>query len=179
MEVTMNNDIYIGKIEDLDELEILYDDLNDYLGSNVNYPSWIKGVYPIRETAKEGIMEKSLFVLKIDNKIAGSIILNHKEEEVYNQVKWGIDAEHNDIIVIHTLAVHPNFMHQGVAIKLLNFAKEYAIEQSAKAIRLDTSIHNKAAIALYEKLGYKYVGVVDLGLGYKHLKWFKLYELII
>jgi hypothetical protein len=32
--------------KDLDEMEELYNDLHDYLQENINYPGWIKGVYP-------------------------------------------------------------------------------------------------------------------------------------
>ncbi len=174
-----NYKIEVGTMNDVLELEKLYDDLNDYFLNGFNYPGWLKGVYPIRETAETGIKEENLFALKINNIIAGSIILNHKPEEAYKQVSWGVEAENNEIIVVHTLAVHPDFLKQGIANKLMDFAKEYAIQKNAKAIRLDVSIHNTPAIALYEKLSYKYIGTVDLGLGYEHLVWFKLYELIL
>ena len=69
-----------GTTEDVDELENLYDALNDHLSRAVNYPGWIKGIYPVRETAEDAIKEGSLFVLRIDGLIAGSIILNHTPE---------------------------------------------------------------------------------------------------
>lgn len=31
-----------GIAADIDELEKLYDDLNDYLAATINYPGWIK-----------------------------------------------------------------------------------------------------------------------------------------
>lgn len=51
----LNNDDYIienGESDDIDELENLYDDLNDYLRRGENYPGWAKGVYPIRKNEK-------------------------------------------------------------------------------------------------------------------------------
>lgn len=164
---------------DINELEALYNNLNDYLDTNVNYSGWIKGVYPIRETAVKGIEGNNLFVLRIDNSIAGSIILNHDPEKAYDEVEWGTDVDYNEIIVVHTLVVSPQHMQQGVGCKLMTFAHEYALKQNMKSIRLDVSINNMPAIALYEKLGYKYMGTVDLGLNYDHLKWFKLYELLL
>ncbi|MBL4931218.1 GNAT family N-acetyltransferase [Clostridium paridis] len=168
-----------GTENDIDELERLYDDLNDYLESGINYPGWIKGIYPIRETAADGIKAGTLFVLRVNNKIAGSVILSHEPEEAYRDVTWGIEAAYKDIIVIHTFVVHPKYMKNGVGKKLMDFAKSYSIEEKMKSIRLDVSIHNKPAIALYEKCGYKYVGTVDLGLNIPHLIWFKLYEIIL
>lgn len=82
-------------------------------------------------------------------------------------------------MVIHTLVVHPLFFRQGIAEKLLEFAKLHSIENEMKSIRLDVSIDNLPVIALYEKLGYTYIETVDLGLNYPHLIWFKLYEILL
>lgn len=168
-----------GSLENLDELEKLYNELNDYFSAHTNYPGWIKGVYPIRQTAIDGIKDDSLFVLKIGNQIAGSIILNHLPEEAYHQVVWNTPDEYENIFVIHTLVVHPRFLKQGIGEKLLTFAKEYSIQKEIRSIRLDVSVNNLPAIALYEKMEYRHIGTVDLGLGYEHLKWFRLYELVL
>lgn len=69
--------------EDVNELEALYNTLNEYLSGTINYPGWVKGVYPVRETAEEAIQEGNLFVLKKNGLIVGSIILNHKQEAAY------------------------------------------------------------------------------------------------
>ncbi len=168
-----------GTTNDIDELENLYDNLNEHLQSSTNYPGWAKGIYPIRETAVIGIQNTNLFVLKMNNQIAGSIILSHEPENAYSQVIWGIEADYKKIIVIHTLVVHPKYMKNGIGKKLLDFAKIYSSEQKMKTIRLDVSIHNAPAISLYEKCGYKYVGTVDLGLNIPELVWFKLYEMVL
>lgn len=169
-----------GCTADIDELEKLYNDLNDYFAATAfNFPGWIKGIYPVRGTAEEGIDEDSLFVLRIDGQIAGSIILNHKPEDAYSGAQWLFETDYSDVFVVHTLVVHPRFMKKGIAVELMNFAEEYARSKNVLAIRLDVSINNHPAIALYEKLGYEYVDTVDLGLGYPHLIWFKLYEKIL
>lgn len=177
----MNKEYIIekGNLNDLDELENLYNELNDFLSSNINYPGWIKGVYPIRETALNGIQQDNLFVLRIGDTITGSIILNHEPEQAYEQVKWGLEADYKDVIVIHTLVVKPSFMKQEIASRLMEFSKEYSIQQNMKTIRLDVSIKNTPAIHLYERHGYQYVGTVDLGLNVPGLVWFKLYEIIL
>lgn len=169
--------IEYGTEEDIDELERLYDDLNDYLEASVNYPGWIKGIYPVRENAVNGVKNNNLFVLRINNKIAGSVILSHEPEKAYSQVTWEINTDYDNIFVIHTLVVHPEYLKRGVGQKLMDFAESYGKEQGMKAVRLDVSVNNTPAIALYEKSRYKYIGTVDLGLNYEHLKWFKLYEL--
>ncbi len=166
-----------GKECHIDEIEALYNNLNDYLSSTINYPGWIKHIYPIRQTAIQGIKESSLFIAKEGEIIVGSIILNHQPEEAYHQVEWLINADYKDILVIRTLVVHPSFLNKNIASYLMQYAKEYAIKNHLKSIRLDVSINNTPAISLYRKLGYQYIDTVDLGLPYEHLKWFQLFEL--
>ena len=51
----MDMEIVLGKKSDINELEALYNDLNDALEKGVNYPGWKKGVYPVRSDAEKGI----------------------------------------------------------------------------------------------------------------------------
>lgn len=61
----------------------------------------------------------------------------------------------------------------------MKFAEEEAERCNMKSIRLDVYENNIPAIKLYEKMGYKYLDTIDLGLGYYGLDWFKIYEKII
>lgn len=165
-----------GRVDNIDELERLYDDLNDYLESGINYAGWKKGVYPTRVEATNGVEKGDLFVAKIDGKIVGSIILNHEPDDSYYNVKWAFDSDYSDVFVVHTFVVHPKFLKCNVGKTLMDFAEKYSMELKAKAIRLDTYENNIPAIRLYEKCGYNYVDTVDLGLGEYGLEWFKVYE---
>ena len=61
----------------------------------------------------------------------------------------------------------------------MKYEEKFEREKGIKSIRLDVAIQNIPAISLYEKLGYKYIDIVDLGLNIPWLKWFKLYELVL
>lgn len=172
----MDVTIELGRVEDVDELEQLYNDLNDHLAAGTNYPGWKKGVYPARQTAINGINDGGLYVARHRNKIIGSMILNHEPEAAYYKVKWGIEAEYSDVFVIHTFAVHPHFFKRGVGRAFMDFAMEYGVKAGAKAIRLDVYENNIPARKLYEKFGFQYVDRVDLGYGIYGLNWFILYE---
>ncbi|WP_099203413.1 GNAT family N-acetyltransferase [Miniphocaeibacter massiliensis] len=175
----MKYKVVLGKIEDLDKMEYFYNEVNEYLESNVNYPSWKKGVYPVKETAEEALNTSTLFIIKEDNKIIASVILDNIQEKVYKFAKWKIDVAEKEVLVVRTLVVHPLYKRRGLAEKLLEFSKEYAKEKFYKTIRLDVSINNLPAIDLYEKNGFEYIDTVDLGLNIENLKWFKLYEYIV
>jgi GNAT superfamily N-acetyltransferase len=168
-----------GKLDDIDELEQLYNDLNDYLAAGVNYSGWKKGVYPVRQTAIEGINEGTLYVARSDGKIVGSVILNHLPEPAYHNVNWEIEADYSDVIVIRTFVVHPEYLKCGIGKATLAFAVEHSIKAKARSLRLDVYEGNIPAIRLYEKCGFKYIDTVDLGLGEHGLHWFKLYEKLL
>lgn len=171
--------IELGTENDIDELENLYNDLNDYLAGRVNYPGWKKGIYPIRQNAINGVKNRNLYVAKKNETIIGSIILSHEPEQAYYNVKWGFESDYSDVFVIHTFVVHPKFMQCGVGKMLIEFANEYSIKSKVKSIRLDVYEGNIPAIKLYEKCGFKYIDTVDLGLKNYGLDWFKVYEKLI
>lgn len=168
-----------GTLADVEELAALYDALNDHLAATVNHAGWRKGVYPVRENALRAAEEGTLFVDMADGKIAGSVILSHEPEEAYHEATWLISAEYQDVIVIHTLVVHPGYHKRGIGRELVKFALSYAREQGQKSVRLDVYEKNLPAIALYEKCGFQYIDKVDLGLGCYGLDYFLLYESLL
>ncbi|WMJ22366.1 GNAT family N-acetyltransferase [Paludicola sp. MB14-C6] len=179
MEKNKNYNVELATYEDIEEIDELFNAVHDYLETHVNYPGWKRGVYPAREDAIGGVQKHNLFVLRVDGEIAGTIAFFHQPEPAYLPVKWQIDIDYSQVTVIHTVTVHPKFFKQGLAKLLMDFAKEYSINNNIKSIRLDVSEKNIPAIALYEKSGYKYIDTVDLGLNIPDLKWFKLYELVL
>ena len=164
---------------DINEIACLYDDLNDYLAEHENYPRWKKGVYPSREHAEEALAAGELYVAVINEKVAGTVVYSAEQGEAYQSVAWQIEYD-VPVIVICKLAVHPEFLGCGVGKALLDYAAILGKKQGAKAIRLDTYVENFPAARLYEKCGYKNMGLVDLGLEEIYgLKWYKVYEKVL
>lgn len=175
MEIKMR----LGTKKDIDLLEQLYDRLNDYLASTTNYPGWIKGVYPIRQDAVNGINEECLFVATVNNEIVGSMILRHQPEAAYSLVTWQEIMDDSDVLVIYTFVVNPKYLKHGIGRKMLDFASKYATDTKMKALRLDVYEKNTPAISLYESCGYQYIDTVSLGLEKHGLDWFRLYEKLL
>lgn len=164
---------------DLDAIEILYNDLNDYLAANVNYPGWRKGSYPLRCDAEEGLHDGTLHVAELDGQIAGTVMYLRTQCEPYQTVGWQLPFD-VPVIALHILAVHPKHQGQGVGRALMDYAETLARETGALAVRLDTHEGNIPACRLYESCGYSMRGLVDLGLEEKYgLKWYKTYEKLI
>ncbi len=178
----MDVNICLAVKDDVNEVANLYDVANEYYQKRVNYSGWEKGIYPVIDDAKSAFDEECLYVVRMagkdknDGEIVASIVLNSTYDDAYHDVKWNIRLDSADVLVIHTLVVHPEYRKYGIAKKLIDFAHEIAIKQSKKAIILDTYEKNLPAINLYEQCGFNYVGQVDLGLSQYGRDWFNAYE---
>lgn len=167
--------------KDLDNIENLYNDLNDYLAKpgQKNYPRWKKGVYPIREQAEEGFRNGQLYVAVLEDAVVGTVICLQEQEDAYQTVKWQIPMK-APVLVIHILAVHPDYFGYGVGAALLQYAEDLASRQNRRAVRLDTYQDNLPAARLFEKCGFHFCGMVDLGLEEVYgLKWYRAYEKVL
>ncbi|MBQ0005716.1 MAG: GNAT family N-acetyltransferase, partial [Clostridiales bacterium] len=62
--------------------------------------------------------------------------------------------------VLHTLVIDPAAARKGYATQFVDFYENYAREQGAPYLRMDTNERNTRARALYRKLGYEEIGIV-------------------
>ena len=168
-----------AELGDMAGIGALYSAVHDAVERGPDYSGWKRGWYPTSETARAGIEAGKFYVLEASGEIAGSVVLNHEQPEVYHTVSWGIPAEDGEILLVHTLAVHPAYRGRGIAGELLDFAEKLASQQGCKCIRFDTSSKNLPAIRCYEKRGYRFAGLVDLGLNIPGHDCFRCYEKII
>lgn len=136
-------------------------------------------MYPTRNEAETGVNSGTLYVAKRDDVIAGTIILNHRPEPAYADADWSFESDYSDVLVVHTLAVHPNYHGEGVGQTLMEFAVDQAICLGMRAIRLDTYAYNLPAVRLYEKNGFRCTGIIDLGFGEYGLHTYKAFELLL
>ncbi len=163
-----------GTPADAQEMERLFDELNDRLALGGPGPGWRKGVYPTREHAEADAREGTLYVARLDGRIVGAVALGGEPEPA--DAPWPTAVPDGDALAVHRFVVHPDYHRRGIGSALLDFADALAKERGKRTIRLDTYEHNAPAIGMYEKHGYAFVGMYDLGLGQYGLHWFRLYE---
>ena len=161
---------------DLDALEQLFDVLCEYLAATVNYPGWEKGRYPVRAVAEEALAADQLYVARLDGQVVGTVTLNHAEPPAYADAAWEVRRA---VAVVHTLAVHPSFLHSGTGRAMMAYAVNWAKAQRCRAIHLDTYEKNIPAKRLYESLGFHFCGKIDLGYAAWGREWYDAYELIL
>lgn len=146
-------------VKDLDEVEAIYHEVLDFEAKNGSYTNWQKGLYPTKMDAEKALREGTLFVGQDETgRIYGSVVLNHIQPKEYANIPWGIPAEDDDVLVIHTLCISPNSSGKGYGKEFVAFAEEYACKRRCKVMRLDTYEGNQPAIGLYSHLGYKLAG---------------------
>ena len=108
--------------------------------------------YPNREIFSEDILNECLYVIISNNEVIGCLCISNEMDEVYKKVKWLTKNDKN--IYLHRLAIHPNFQSQGFALKLMDYAEKYALENGYDSIRLDTFSGNKKNNRFYFLQGY-------------------------
>ncbi len=109
--------------------------------------------YPTIGIFENDIKRKELYVMEIDGKPIGTIVISTHMDEEYVPVNWLTPSGNN--IYIHRLAVHPEHQKKGYAQELMTFAENYARENKYSSIRLDTFSQNKRNQHFYEIRGYQ------------------------
>ena len=64
-------------------------------------------------------------------------------------------VELSRIFILYDLYILSSHRNLGVGTRLMNTAKNYAIDHGASRLDLETETNNQTAQALYEKLGYE------------------------
>lgn len=148
-----------AQISEIDYLTDLVKQCGAHMRAN-GIVQWLEG-YPNRDIIEEDVHEGSVFVLEEDNLIKAMVVLNEKQDAEYQELKWLTDSTSRNLVV-HRLATLPNFQGQGLGSKLMQFAEQYAKENSYDSIRLDTFSQNEGNIAYYKKRDYIEIGHVNL-----------------
>ena len=115
--------------------------------------------YPCGAVFEHDVEQRQLWVADADGTLAGMVAVTTGHEPDYGHAGW--DVEENGVMV-HRLAVDPEFRGAGLAAALMRKAEEVAVERGLPAIRTDTSIENEAAQRLFLKLGYRKTGEIGL-----------------
>ena len=90
---------------DLDAVVNIYDEIHQAEEAGIISVGWIRGIYPVKETAEEALKRDDLFVIEKDGIVLGSGIINKVQMDIYNNVKWEHEVEDDKVCVLHTLAI--------------------------------------------------------------------------
>ena len=153
-----------------------YHSLIDEMQSSPYLPGWEKDIYPSNEYLRALIDRGELYVGEVDGEIAAAMALNGDCNEGYTNVCWPVQAQPEEVVIIHILCVHPRHAGRGYAKALLDWAIADAKRKDKKAIRLDVLKGNLPAERLYRGKGFQYIDTFQMY--YDDTDWadFELFE---
>lgn len=127
--------IILPERPDTPDARILIDELEAHL--DPYYPKTSRHGYSVEKLLQQGV---AFFVARQDGIPAGC---------------GGIQFYGNEYAEIKRMFVRPQFRGLGLARLMLGHLEDYAREQDIRVLRLETGIHQKEAICLYEKWGFQ------------------------
>lgn len=144
-------------MEELDRVVDFYNYIIDAQEGQEFSPGWTKDVYPDRKHIEETIDAGQMYLgLVGDELVCAEVITGN--DEIYERVKWHLDAKDEEVAVIHLLCVHPDYYGRGYARKMVRFAADLSRSVGRKVIRLDVTKGNDRARNLYLSEGFEYIG---------------------
>lgn len=146
--------------KDIDSIAVIYEHIHEEEKKGNITTGWIAGVYPVRETAAKGVERGDMFVYEDEEGIKAAAVLNKLQVDVYADCEWEYDASDDEVMVIHTLVVEPEFSKGGIGRKFVKYYEEYGRENGCKVLRMDTNERNVIARKFYAGLGYTEPGIV-------------------
>ena len=130
--------------------------------------------YPNPGVFEEDIALGQLWVATIDEVLAGIIAVTTEQYPEYIQAGWDIT---DPAIVVHRLAVNPEFQGKGVAAALLQQAEVVARSRELSRVLADTNSENQAMRRLLPRLGYTFCG--EITLNFRPCMRFHCYEKVL
>jgi RimJ/RimL family protein N-acetyltransferase len=109
-----------------------------------------------RKLIETEISQNRQWKLIIDDQIACIWATTFSDPQIWEE--RNIDPS----VYIHRIATNPDFRGQNLVTEIVNWAKNYALENNKQYIRLDTVGDNTKLINHYKKCGFEFLGFLKL-----------------
>ena len=118
---------------------------------------WHWGRYPNEEMIRGDIEKGELFYMREGGVLAAAVVFMTGQEPEYNSLTWSCGVRPG---IFHRLAVNPSMQGAGFGGLVLDDVLQMLRRNGCDCVRCDTSVKNRNAIRLYEKLGFRPCGVM-------------------
>lgn len=98
-----------------------------------------------------------LFVAKCNGELAGTIILQERDDLFWPEVKEGSS------LFFHKLTVCRKFSGKGISTALLDYASAVALKRGKDFLRMDCSANHAPLRPFYERHGFQFVDQRHVG----------------
>lgn len=164
--------------EQYEAITELYHQVTAYLQAHTNYPLW-DSAHPSDKGVADAIEQGTQYACVYNGEIRGAVVLSEDPEGDYDNASWSAELRKGEYLVIHVLAVHPDFAGRGLGSFMVDRCISIAKEKGYKALRLDVVPGNIPAERLYKNKGFVYAGTQDIRREAVDIPLFDLYELNI
>jgi ribosomal protein S18 acetylase RimI-like enzyme len=114
--------------------------------------------YPNGEYLQSEIEDGHAHIFQVDGLLAGLVVLNPWQHPSWQQIDW--EAAGSKPLVIHSLALHPDFQGRRLGSAALKTCEDWARAHGFDTIRLDVFAENQIAVRLYQRHGYRLQGTI-------------------
>jgi len=125
--------------------------------STYNNTQWDEN-YPREKDFMNDIQNGDLFVVEREGRLVGLVCINKVEPVEYNELNWSL---HEDVMVVHRMAVSSDYRRSGIGTELMKFADEFALKNNIRYLKTDTYSLNTKMNALFKKCGYNLIGEIS------------------
>ena len=125
---------------------------------------WQDG-YPSMDVIKSDIASEVGYVYCIDDVVVGYAAIVLDGEVAYSQIpdsEWNTSSNY---VVVHRICVKRVCVKRGVAMAMMDYAAQLALSRGYMGFRIDTHRGNVRMLAMLEKLGFKYCGIIHYDSG--------------
>lgn len=150
----------LAEYKDLDSMEALVDRSKEYFREN-KIDQWQKG-YPNRESLGEDISRRQTYVLTKKGQVLAMLAAIYGRDKNYKNIEGSWLSKEDNYIVVHRLAVGPDYKGQGLASLMLEEVEKLGRAKGAHSLRIDTHRDNKAMLRMLERSGFIHCGKIYL-----------------
>ncbi|HZY81962.1 MAG TPA: GNAT family N-acetyltransferase [Cyclobacteriaceae bacterium] len=123
------------------------------LQTSKNVVAWPKFTL---EFIENEIRQGKQYKLVVNNEIASNWSVFHEDKEI-----WG-EKDKGDSIYIHRICTNPKHRGNNYMKTIIDWCRQHAIDIGKDYVRLDTLGNNTRLIALYQSVGFDFLGILRL-----------------
>lgn len=174
-----------AEVADTGAVQDVYRQIIDHLAVTADFPHWHTENHPTPEQVERWVRAGDLYLAlapdddRAEDRVAGVVVLDHEAPEAYRTASWAVEADPEEVLVVHVLGVSPDFLRQGVARFLVDASLDVARQKGCRTVRLDAYVENTPARELYTRHGFTDLGVHTVRYEGTDLNRFHLFERVI
>jgi len=169
----------IANFDDESEILDLYRAAIDKVNTTSVRLGWNIELYPDRSFVHNAISGGEMVILREDDRIVASAVVNHTVIPEYDSVRWEVTGPEDRIATIHALAVLPDKQGSRVSYSFLSDIVEFCRSNGDAAIHLDVIDTNIPAYKLYIRNGFKEIDYTQMYYEVVGNRQFWMMELIL